>query len=377
LRHPFHFPDQEKTMSATSHNHQRNPQQLRADFLNAKREKKLRNRDAAAAIGVSEGEAIAACVGAEAIRLLPRFVELLEEVPLLGPVMALTRNDSAVHEKDGVYEKMSHNGQVGLALGEAIDLRIFYKQWRFACAVIEEVTRGAEKTWQKSLQFYDLHGAAVHKVFLREHSNHDAFDALVARWSDPGQLPGMAVEPMPPAAIDKADAEIDGDGFRAAWKDMTDTHQFFGLLRDFGLSRTQALRLAPPQFVRQVDNSAARAILEQAAASALPIMVFVGNRGMIQIHSGAISNVKVMGPWLNILDPGFNLHLREDLIASSWVVSKPTSDGEVTSLELFDHEGNTIAMLFGVRKPGQPELAAWRSAALALPLAASMAEVHA
>jgi len=31
-------------------------------------------------------------------------------------------------------------------------------------------------------------------------------------------------------------------------------------------------------------------------------------------------------------------------------------------------------MLFGVRKPGQPELAAWRAAALNLPLAAGMAE---
>jgi putative hemin transport protein len=367
-------------MPNTRHKQQRsqyNPQQLRLEFLNAKREQKLRNRDAAAAIGVSEGEALAACVGAEAIRLSPRFVELFEEVPLLGPVMALTRNDSAVHEKDGVYQKMSHNGEVGLALGEAIDLRIFYKQWRFACAVIEEVARGAEKTLQKSLQFYDLHGEAVHKVFLREHSNHDAFDALVARWRDPDQQPGMTVEPLPPPAIDTPDSEIDGDGFRAAWKGMSDTHQFFGLLRDFGLSRTQALRLAPPQFVRQVDNSATRTILKQAAASALPIMVFVGNRGMIQIHSGAVSTVKVMGPWLNILDPGFNLHLREDLIASSWVVSKPTSDGAVTSLELFDHEGNTIAMLFGVRKPGQPELAAWRAAALDLPLAASLAEAQA
>lgn len=367
-------------MSATSQSQKsdrRDKQQLRADFLNAKREQKLRNRDAAAAIGITEGEAIAACVGVEAIRLLPRFAELFEEVPLLGPVLALTRNDGAVHEKDGAYQKMSHNDQVGLALGEAIDLRIFYKQWRFACAVIEEIARGAEKTTQKSLQFYDLHGEAVHKVFLREHSNHEAFDALVARWRDPDQQPGMTVEPVPPATVDTPDSEIDGESFRTAWKGMTDTHQFFGLLRDFGVSRTQALRLAPPQFVRQVDNSATRAILEQAAGSALPIMVFVGNRGMIQIHSGAVANIKVMGPWLNILDPGFNLHLREDLIASSWVVSKPTSDGEVTSLELFDHEGNTIAMLFGVRKPGQPELAAWRAAAMNLPLAARMAETEA
>jgi putative hemin transport protein len=364
-------------MLATTHHQPSDAQLLRTRFLAAKREQKLRNRDAAAAIGVSEGEALAACVGAEAIRLLPNFVEIFEEVPQLGAVMALTRNDNVVHEKDGRYEKMSHNGHVGLALGEAIDLRIFYKQWHFGCAVIEEVTRGSDTSLQKSLQFYDLHGEAVHKVFLREHSNHAAFDELVARWRDPEQLPGISVETVPPAAIDKADAEIDGDGFRSAWSNMTDTHQFFGLLRDFGVSRTQALRLAPPQFVRQVDNGAARLILDQAAASGLPIMVFVGNRGMIQIHSGPVSNIKLMGPWLNVLDPGFNLHLREDKIVSSWVVSKPTSDGEVTSLELFDADGGTIAMLFGVRKPGQPELPAWRAAAMNLPLLQAEADAEA
>lgn len=65
--------------------------------------------------------------------------------------------------------------------------------------------------------------------------------------------------------------------------------------------------------------------------------------------------------WLNVLDAGFNLHLRADHIASAWVVGKPTGDGLVTSLELFDPQGETIAMFFGERKPGRQELATWRS----------------
>jgi putative hemin transport protein len=77
--------------------------------------------------------------------------------------------------------------------------------------------------------------------------------------------------------------------------------------------------------------------------------------------TGPVRRVQVMRPWLNVLDPGFNLHLREDHIASAWVVRKPTSDGLVTSLELFDARGETIAMFFGERKPGRPELCAWRT----------------
>ncbi len=90
-------------------------------------------------------------------------------------------------------------------------------------------------------------------------------------------------------------------------------------------------------------------------------MVFVSNPGVIQIHSGLVSNITVTQGWLNVLDPDFNLHLRQDQIASAWVVRKPTADGVVTSLELFDHTGELILMLFGQRKPGIPENIQWRA----------------
>ena len=68
-----------------------------------------------------------------------------------------------------------------------------------------------------------------------------------------------------------------------------------------------------------------------------------------------------MGSWLNILDPAFNLHLREDHVAQAWLVKKPTTDGIVTSIELFDQHQQPIALFFGKRKPAQPELTSWRN----------------
>jgi putative hemin transport protein len=76
-------------------------------------------------------------------------------------------------------------------------------------------------------------------------------------------------------------------------------------------------------------------------------MIFIGNRGCLQVFSGAVDRVKRMGPWLNVLDPGFNLHLREDRIASSWVVAKPTKAGIVRSLELYDADGETLDLVAG------------------------------
>ena len=104
-----------------------------------------------------------------------------------------------------------------------------------------------------------------------------------------------------------------------------------------------------------------------------PIMVFVGNPGMIQIHSGPIKKVVSMGTWINVIDPRFNLHLRTDCIAKAWVVRKPTVDGIVTSVELFDAEGEAIAMFFGERKPGRPEREAWRELVKELLITSSVA----
>jgi 2-keto-4-pentenoate hydratase/2-oxohepta-3-ene-1,7-dioic acid hydratase in catechol pathway len=45
---------------------------------------------------------------------------------------------------------------------------------------------------------------------------------------------------------------------------------------------------------------------------------------------------KPMGPWINILDETFHMHLRTDHIRELWAVRKPTSDGHVTSLEAYE-----------------------------------------
>ena len=121
------------------------------------------------------------------------------------------------------------------------------------------------------------------------------------------------------------------------------------------------------------DPAPARAAFEAAAADGTPIMVFVGSHGCIQIHTGPVSNIRAMGPWINVMDPTFNLHLRNDHVADAWVVRKPTSDGVVTSLEVFDAKNGNFAQFFGERKPGRPELPAWRELMLSLcpqPLAA-------
>jgi putative hemin transport protein len=274
--------------------------------------------------------------------------------------MALTRNDAFVHERVGRYENFSAEGHVGLVVGDEIDLRIFLHHFAHAYAVTSEGPRDSRRS---SLQFFDAHGRAMHKVFLREGSDHGAWARLVGRFAAQVDAGPLHVTPAPVRPAERHDSEIDVAGFRAAWLAMTDTHEFFGITRAFGVSRLQALRLAPPSHARRLATTRFSDVLRAAASSDLPIMVFVGSPGCIQIHTGPVERLVVVDGWFNVLDPRFNLHVREDLIDSAWHVTKPTADGDVNSIEYFDRDGQLLCMLFGARKPGKPERGDWRELA--------------
>lgn len=342
-----------------------NAPNIREQFAQV-RQSGLRAREAAHAIGLSEGAAVAAHTGMHertlrAVPLKSDWLALLQALEPCGPLMGLTRNNSTVHEKTGVYQKLSADGHVGLALGEDIDLRLFFHQWHAGFAV-SEASEGRFDPMQTSLQFFDRSGTAVHKIYPRSRTDLIAWEQHTNAWIDP--VREVAFEAQQPKAEPDTSVEVDAAAFLFDWAAMTDTHQFFGLLRRHGLDRLRAFELAQGRFTHRVAPSALQQMLQGAALDGTAIMVFVGSPGCIQIHTGPVQRVEPMEMrgmrWLNVLDPGFNLHLREDMINSAWVVEKPGDHGTATSLEAFDTEGELMAMFFGARKPDQPELPAWR-----------------
>ncbi|MBK6541779.1 MAG: hemin-degrading factor [Flavobacteriales bacterium] len=319
----------------------------------------LRIRNAAQELGVSEVQLLALGIGDGVVRLRPEFAALLAEVSTLGHVMALTRNDDVVHERKGTYLNASlDKGPVGLFVSADIDLRIFWGAWASAFAVNEPGPGGD----RHSLQFFAHDGEAIHKIYLTEKSDRGAYDRLVERFRDADQSPTQSVQPRKAVPAEMPDSAIDVASFRTGWLELKDTHDFHMLVGGHRLSRTQALRLAPEgDFAVPVAPGALRAVLNDAAAQQVPIMVFVSNKGMLQIHTGPVMNIVDARGWLNVLDPEFNLHVREQAITSAWIVRKPTTDGTVTALECYDAHGVQIVQVFGKRKPGIPELESWRS----------------
>lgn len=322
----------------------------------------LRARDAARALGVSEAALVAGSDGVE--RLGDDWATLIEALPTLGEVMALTRNEAVVSEIIGRYETVEINRamQMGQVVGHPIDLRLFLRRWRFGFA-LHEAVRGETR---RSLQFFDEHGDAVHKVFLREGGDVLAFEALCAahRHPDPEAVPAFAPARVPEAP--PPDDTIDVAGLVAAWDAMEDTHEFFGLLRRFGVGRLQALRLVGPSRAVRLVHDDLRTLLEHARDASVPIMVFVGNPGVLQIRSGVPQRVQMMGDWINVLDPDFNLHAHAPQLAEAWRVRKPSHGKHVTSVELYDAAGDNVALIFGQREDGPWDAPGWDALASGL-----------
>ena len=247
-----------------------------------------------------------------------------------------------------------------MILGPEIDLRIFAKHWVHAFAV--EVP--GEDGPKRSLQVFDAAGDAIHKIHLKPQSTHALWPDLIANMRLADQSATLNLSSRRP--VESAKGESAGAAaLRAAWDRMTDTHQFIGLTRDQGMNRLGAYRVAGAPYVERLEPEAVTHTLARAAEAGIPVMIFVGNLGCIQIHGGPIEKIIPMGPWINVMDPRFNLHLRADHIAEAYAVWKPTRTGDVLSVEAFTAEGELILQIFGYRKdtPAEP----WNALVRALP----------
>ncbi|WP_148864367.1 hemin-degrading factor [Marinobacter fonticola] len=327
----------------------------------------LRIRQAAHELQVSELELLL-CREPETVQpLKPSFPALLEAMDTVGEVMILARNESVVHEVTGRFKEFrtSSSGAMGLALGQ-IDVRVFFRNWAHGFRVQEQVRSGQ----RESLQFFDAHGQAVQKIYRTDNTDATGWQSLLDRFLSQSDKTPALEPPRPP--LQRTDRHtVDVNALRRDWAALKDTHHFNALLKRHATDRLTALELIGVEYAQRLDKAAAESasgvrpsvleqLLHQVSASRCPIMVFVGNPGIVQIFTGPVSRVVPTGPWMNILDPGFNLHANVRSIDQWWRVRRPTTDGVVTSVEGYDAQGELVLTLFGERKPGQAEDERWQ-----------------
>lgn len=299
-------------------------------------------------------------------RLKGPYASLLHRINQLGVVTILTANPSAIQEKTGVYEHAAYEGTGTLTDNAAIHQHVFYQKWKYGFA--REDTDASGQI-QRSLHFFDTEGHNVHKILLHEPGRHAAFQLLVDEFAAPEQnsapasLPPSLTPPLPDLPLPP---HIDVDALRADWAYPEDKQAFFERQSEFDRQRLLKLRMAGKAFAHQVSNDSVRVLLQKMADVGTAVMTQVGNVGIVQAYQGRIKQIRSIDSWLNILNPGYRLRLREDRIDSVWVTKKPTTEGFVTSLELFDRQGRNIARFFSKPEAGKPEPREWRESIMRL-----------
>lgn len=308
----------------------------------------LRIRNAAETLGVSELELLLAQPGAQTVSLQPKGRELALHLPDLGRVMALVRNDNAVHETSGRFADLQGGGMMGLFLGEQ-DQRLFFRHWRYTLAVVEGE--------RHSIQVFDDSGTAIIKIYRLADTQVANWESLVGQRSDAS----ITTEFAEVSAYERTSLAGSAEALMQDWRALTDVHQFNKLLKHHGVDRLSAFEAADDDLALQVDTHLIETALFACQLRQIPLMTFVSNRGAVQIHTRVPGTLRRTGPWFNILDPDFNLHLNTEGLASAWISRRPTVDGWVHSLEGFDAQGRSVVQFFGERTEGRHEREDWRA----------------
>lgn len=290
-----------------------------------------------------------------------------------GTVMASTSNTLAIMERVGVAMRLEQEGSAPAAdsseqgrniaggyAGGDIDLRFNFDAWRYAFAVTQ---RGQDGGVTRSLQFFDEHGHALHKLYLRNEAAAGLFDMLALDFRAADQRPSQVSVTAPTHLEIKPDSAIDVRRFQQAWQAMAEPGQFNAIIGEFGLTREQALRLAPPGRAFRLAPQALRILLDGVVRQQLPVMALLGNAGVTQIYTGMLSGAVPDSAGYAVQAPGFRLHLQDKAIRSGYVVQRAGA----MSVEFFGDEGEPVVTFVGLRDRARPQ--AWSDLVRDLPKA--------
>ena len=284
---------------------------------------------------------------------------LLTNIKRLGDVSVLSGNETVMHLATGRYDDFKGRDGSGLIVSKGIDLRLFMSEWRYGAAILP--ASGSVP----GFVFFNGAGDPVHRILVTETSNAAEFDALVAEFK--GEIPVFSPEAEAPKSVETPTEETKA-AFLAGWRALKDTHEFSGLLRDHKLSRIDAVRLAEGEFSAQLDPAAYSALFGQLVEQEVSILLFALNDGCVQISTGAITEMNQTKGTLQLVEEDSRTVISLPRIKQVWRVSKPTEDGLVHSLELYDAEGEPVAYLFGSEKGDSTSIVKWKELLFALPL---------
>ncbi len=229
----------------------------------------------AAALDCTEAEFVACGAGSEKVEFLPitRAEEWLWAAAGVGRSMWLLRNEATVLEADTTLSNL-HRDDTFLELeAPELSIRLRMDQCRFAFFL------KTEQGPPRSLQLFDRRGEAVLKLYLKNKKRIQNFDTALKPFFLAERPEFLEIEAAAPVrAIGESTGAENGG---------------------------------------RLDPAVLRFLLEEAARLEKTVVLTAANAAGQMAVRHRPSRLVPMDDWFNILDPGFNLHLRESLLAGA------------------------------------------------------------
>lgn len=282
--------------------------------------------------------------------LQPAWEDIVKALEKSGTFTVRTGSGGIFIEQTGQIDEVFLRGEGAFAsvVQENMDLRFLLK--RLARAEVHPA--------HTTIDLYNEAGALATSIHGADDEAKATIEGLVSRFGTDSvhheigrggaHRPGLA------------DKDVDVAAVRADWAAMTNVHHFEALLAKHRIGRLQAFRLVGDEYAAELSAEAFPDLLSKLDKTGEQVMVFVANRGFVQIFSGPAHAPKRVGHGWEIIHDKAKVFIPDAALQHLWLVNKPTAAGIISSLEIVSEaEDQALASLFGRHPHGDPQPASW------------------
>ena len=276
-------------------------------FKNSSKNKKIRIRDAAKQLNTSEAELITTELSSDSIYLnIPDYEQFLKQFVKIDKLMVLVRNDYIVHEKviKGNELLFSVNKVFNIdAPGVKSLLSIAPKIFKYAF-YIKKNHAGHEL---RSYQLFGYNGDSILKIYLKG-NDISYFEKIKDNY-----IVNYNFE---------LQKQITNSKDLISLKNKIDSKSICNFLSN--------------------KNSFIKEILLMISNMKMSVEIQVLGFDIIQSHYGLINKIVDYGPWVNVMDKEFNLHILESGVTRSNFYDYNHGNKKNTFIEFVDKENNAL-----------------------------------
>tara|TARA_B100001115_G_C15819194_1_gene407109 strand:- start:467 stop:1417 length:951 start_codon:yes stop_codon:yes gene_type:complete len=279
-----------------------------------KNDNNLRIRDAASKLGVSEAELLSTEIGDTTSYLsIDNYYEFFKNILKLNKVMFLVRNDFVVHEKiiTALSYILKENYIMSKDGNRLIDVNFNNIKYAFF------QKKKHKKIELKSFQLFDNNGNSIIKIYLKD-DNHNPFDKIAEKYKK------------------KYLYELQSQDLTLQNNSNYYTFQDINVFYKQRQTNSHSHKIAGKNF---------RSIIDKVSDYKIKIQIILVSKNIIQYHEDKLIKIVDYGPWYNILDKNFNLHILEKKIHHLEIHNLSTSEIDYHLINVLDENDNTILAL--------------------------------